>query len=284
MKRQATFANLWGYLGMMVLVMVIGIPVFWLLTGALKTNREILTANPAFLPETFNVNNFVKVWTERPFATYYYNSFITTLLGTAAEVVMAITTAYALVFVRFPYRNFFFVLLLVALMVPEQIIIFPNYLTTANLTLFGLYPKGLINTYAGIVLPGASIAFGTFLLRQYFRSIPTDLMDAAKVDGASHVRTIISVVIPIAMPAIATSALLSFTAKWNEYLWPLIVTTTDEMRTLPIAISRLLDAEGNTEWGAVMAATLLVIVPVIIVFLFVQRFIVEGIAAGAVKG
>lgn len=284
MKRQTVWSNFFGYLGMVGLILLIGIPIFWLLTGALKTNREILTANPAFLPETFNLNNFVKVWTERPFANYYYNSFITTLLGTAAEVVMAITTAYALVFVRFPYRNFFFVLLLVALMVPEQIIIFPNYLTIANMTLFGMYPKGLINTYAGIVLPGASVAFGTFLLRQYFRSIPADLMDAAKVDGASHFRTMVSIVIPVAMPAIATSALLSFTAKWNEYLWPLIVTTTDQMRTLPIAVSRLLDSEGNTEWGAVMAATLLVVVPVIVVFLFVQRFIVEGIAAGAVKG
>jgi sn-glycerol 3-phosphate transport system permease protein len=284
MKRRTLVSNLFGYTAMFTLALLIGIPVFWLLTGALKTNADILTATPTFLPQAPTLNNFVKVWTERPFATYYTNSFVTTMLGTTAEVIMAVTTAYALVFVRFPYRNAVFVLLLVALMVPEQIVIFPNYLTIANLTLFGAYPKGMIDTYAGIVLPGASIAFGTFLLRQYFRTIPADLIDAAKMDGAGHFRTMVSVVTPVAMPAIATSALLSFTAKWNEYLWPLIVTTTDKMRVLPIAISRLLDSEGNTEWGAVMAATLLVIVPVIVVFLFVQRFIVEGIAAGAVKG
>ena len=284
MKRQKFFTNFLGYALMFLLALVIGTPVFWLLTGALKTNADLLTANPTFLPQNPTLNNFVKVWTERPFSTYYFNSFVTTLLGAAAEVIMAVTTAYGLVFVRFPYRNAIFVLLLIALMVPEQIVIFPNYLTIANLTLFGAYPKGMIDTYAGIVLPGASIAFGTFLLRQYFRTIPTDLMDAAKIDGAGHFRTMLNVVTPVAMPAIATTALLSFTAKWNEYLWPLIVTTTDRMRVLPIAVSRLLDAEGNTEWGAVMAATLLVIVPVIVVFLFVQRFIVEGIAAGAVKG
>lgn len=284
MKVSKLVSKIFGYAGMAALALLIGIPIFWLVSGALKVNAEILTANPTLWPKEPTLNNFVRAVTERPFGSYFVNSVITTLIGALAEAIMAITTAYALVFVRFPFRNAVFVLLLAALMVPEQIIIFPNYLTVANMTLFGLYPKGMLNTYAGIILPGASIAFGTFLLRQYFRTIPTDLVDAAKVDGAGHVRTMLNVVVPVAMPAIATSAMLSFTAKWNEYLWPLIVTTTDQMRTLPIAISRLLDAEGNTEWGIVMAATLIVIIPVIFVFLFAQRYIVEGIAAGAVKG
>ena len=284
MKASKLVSKIFGYAAMIALALVIGIPIFWLVSGALKVNSEILTANPTLWPKEPTFNNFARAVTERPMANYAINSFITTLIGALAEVIMAITTAYALVFVRFPFRNAVFVLLLAALMVPEQIIIFPNYLTVANMTLFGLYPKGMINTFAGIILPGASLAFGTFLLRQYFRTIPTDLVDAAKVDGAGHGLTLLNVVIPVAMPAIATSAMLSFTAKWNEYLWPLIVTTTDQMRTLPIAISRLLDAEGNTEWGIVMAATLMVVVPVIFVFLFAQRYIVEGIAAGAVKG
>lgn len=284
MKVSKLVSKILGYASMTALALLISIPIFWLVSGALKVNSEILTANPTLWPKEPTLNNFVRAVTERPFGSYFINSVITTLIGALAEVIMAITTAYALVFVRFPFRNAVFVLLLAALMVPEQIIIFPNYLTVANMTLFGLYPKGMLNTYAGIILPGASIAFGTFLLRQYFRTIPTDLVDAAKVDGAGHGLTLLNVVVPVAMPAIATSAMLSFTAKWNEYLWPLIVTTTDQMRTLPIAISRLLDAEGNTEWGIVMAATLIVIIPVIFVFLFAQRYIVEGIAAGAVKG
>ena len=111
-----------------------------------------------------------------------------------------------------------------------------------------------------------------------------DLTDAAKVDGAGHFSTMINVIVPVATPAIATTGLLSFIAKWNEYLWPLIVTYSDQLRTLPIAISRLLDAEGNTEWGVVMAGAIFVVIPVIVVFLFAQRFVVEGLAAGAVKG
>lgn len=265
-----------GYLAMVAVVLIIGIPVAWVLSGALKTNREIFTTTPQLLPANPTLDNFGKAWRAAPFDRFYLNSFITTLLGAGAEVIMAVTTAYALVFVRFPKRDWIFILLLLALMVPEEVVLVPNYLTIAGWR--------MVNTYPGIVLPGASIAFGTFLLRQYFRTIPPDLIDAAKVDGAGHVRTLLNVVVPVAAPAVATTALLSVTAKWNEYLWPLLITTTEDMRTLPVGISRLLDQEGNTEWGVVMAATLFVIVPVMLIFLYAQRFVVDGIAAGAVKG
>lgn len=268
--------RVFGYLSVLFAVLLIGLPVFWLVSGAMKSNREIFNPNPQWLPASVNFDNFVKAWDGAPFGKYYVNSFITTALGASAEIVMAITTAYALVFVRFPKRDWVFVLLLVALMVPEEVVIVPNYITVAN--------WGLVNTYGGIVLPGASIAFGTFLLRQYFRTIPPDLIDAARVDGAGHLRTTLQVVAPVAAPAIATTGLLSIVAKWNEYLWPLIVTSSSDMRTLPIGISWLLDQEGNTEWGVVMAATLFVVVPVILIFLYAQRFLVSGIAAGAVKG
>jgi len=265
-----------GYLAMIAVVLIIGIPVAWVLSGALKTNREIFSTAPQLLPLNPNFDNFAKAWQAAPFDRFYLNSFITTLLGAGAKIVMAVTTAYALVFVRFPKRDWIFVLLLLALMVPEEVVLVPNYLTIAGWR--------MVNTYPGIVLPGASTAFGTFLLRQYFRTLPIELIDAARVDGAGHLRTLLSVVMPVAAPAVATTALLSITAKWNEYLWPLLITTTEDMRTLPVGISRLLDQEGNTEWGVVMAATLFVIVPVMLIFLYAQRFVVDGIATGAVKG
>ena len=265
-----------GYTAMIAVILIIGIPVAWVLSGALKTNREIFSTTPQLLPLNPNFDNFGKAWRAAPFDRFYLNSFITTLLGAGAEIIMAVTTAYALVFVRFPKRDWVFVLLLLALMVPEEVVLVPNYLTIAGWR--------MVNTYPGIVLPGASIAFGTFLLRQYFRTLPLELIDAARVDGAGHLRTLLSVVVPVAAPAVATTALLSITAKWNEYLWPLLITTTEDMRTLPVGISRLLDQEGNTEWGVVMAATLFVIVPVMLIFLYAQRFVVDGIAAGAVKG
>ena len=275
-RAEARLQRALGYVSILIAVLIIGIPVFWLLTGALKTNREIFSPNPQWLPAHLRFDNFSEAWNAAPFGRYYLNSFITTALGAAAEISMAITTAYALVFVRFPRRDWVFVLLLIALMVPEEVVIVPNYLTIAG--------WHLVNTYAGIVLPGASIAFGTFLLRQYFRTLPPDLIDASRVDGAGHVRTMLQIIVPIAAPAVATAGLLSVVAKWNDYLWPLIVTSTSDMRTLPIGISWLLDQEGNTQWGVVMAATLYVVVPVILAFLYAQRFLVSGIAAGAVKG
>jgi sn-glycerol 3-phosphate transport system permease protein len=261
---------------MFAVVLIVGIPVAWVLSGALKTNREIFSTTPQLLPANPNFDNFVKAWQAAPFDRFYVNSFITTLFGAGAEIIMAVTTAYALVFVRFPKRDWVFFLLLVALMVPREVVLVPNYLTIAGWK--------MVNTYPGIVLPGVSTAFGAFLLRQYFRTIPLDLIDAARVDGAGHLRTLWHVVLPVAAPAVATTALLSITAKWGEYIWPVLITTTEDMRTLPVGISRLLDQEGNTEWGVVMAGTLFVTVPVMLIFLYAQRFVVDGIAAGAVKG
>ena len=286
---QKQFGQVFGYIGMAFLVVLIGVPLLWLVSGSMKTNAEYFTANPTFVPEAIRLDNFTKAWTQGNFSNYYVNSIVTTLLGATAEVIMAVTTAYALVFLRVPGRNFFFVMLLVALMVPEQVVIIPNFLTIGDMGLLVTASGDLslldyLRGWLAIVLPGASIAFGTFLLRQYFRTIPHDLIDAAKVDGANHWTTLMNVVVPVATPAIATTALLSFTAKWNEYLWPLIVTFVDQLRTLPIALRRLLDAEGNAEWGVVMAAAILIVIPVIVVFLYAQRYVVDGLASGAVKG
>jgi sn-glycerol 3-phosphate transport system permease protein len=161
-------------------------------------------------------------------------------------------------------------------MVPNQVTILPNYLTIARL--------GWINTYQGIVVPGASVAYGTFLLRQYYKTLPLDILDAARVDGAGHLRVLWSIVLPLARPAIISFGLLSVVAKWNDFLWPLIVTNTKDMRVLSIGIYWLMVEEGTIDWGVVMAGTLFVVLPVALVFLYAQRYIVEGIAAGAVKG
>lgn len=265
-----------GYVAIVFVLFFIGLPVFWLLSGALKTNREIFSTTPQLLPLNPTLDNFVKAWNGAPFDRFYLNSIITTFFGAGSKIVLGSLTAYALVFVRFPGRDVIFFMLLVALMVPEEVVLVPNYLTIAGWR--------MTNTYPGIILPGAATAFATFMLRQYFRTIPQDLIDAARVDGAGHLHTLLLVVAPIASPAIATIALLSITAKWNEYLWPLLVTTTEDMRTLPVGIARLVDIEGNTEWGVVMAGTLFVIVPVVAIFLYTQRFLVAGIASGAVKG
>jgi sn-glycerol 3-phosphate transport system permease protein len=270
------WARLAGYLGMVLCVAVIGLPVYWMVIGAFKQNAEIYRIPPTWVPAAPTLQNFGEAWRSAPFGRYYINTAITTLFGSSFEIFFAVTSAYAFVFLRFPKKEWLFLVLLATLMVPGQVTILPNYLTVARL--------GWINTYQGIVIPGASVAYGTFLLRQYYRTLPLDILDASRVDGAGHLRTLWSIVLPLAQPAIVSFGLLSIVAKWNDFLWPLIVTNTKEMRVLPIGIYWLRVEEGSIEWGVVMAGTLFVVVPVVIIFLYAQRYIVDGIAAGAVKG
>jgi sn-glycerol 3-phosphate transport system permease protein len=265
-----------GYMAMALAIFLVGLPVYWTLIAAFKESGEIYRIPPTWLPAEPTLDNFVRAWNAAPFARYYLNSFITTLGGMGAEVVLAVMSAYALAFLRFPRKQLVFLVLLAALMIPVEITIVPNYLTVARL--------GWINTYAGIIIPGAAIAYGTFLLRQAFLALPYEVIEAARVDGAGHLRILLSIVVPMAQPAIVTMALLSLVGKWNDFLWPLIVTNTSNMRTLPIGIYWLRNSEGVINWGVVMAGSLFLIVPVLLVFLWLQRYIVDGIAAGAVKG
>lgn len=275
-QRQSRLLVAAAYLGMLLCVIVVGLPVYWMIIGAFKQTAEVYQIPPTWLPAQPTLDNFRSAWVSAPFGRYYINTIITTLFGSSFELFFAVTSAYAFVFLRFPKKEWLFLLLLAALMVPDEVTILPNYLTVAGLN--------WINTYQGIIVPGASVAYGTFLLRQYYRTLPLDILDAAKVDGAGHLYTLWAIVVPLARPAIISFGLLSLVAKWNDFLWPLIVTNTQAMRVLPIGIYWLMVEEGTIEWGVVMAGTLFVVLPVVIVFLYAQRYIVDGIAAGAVKG
>jgi sn-glycerol 3-phosphate transport system permease protein len=275
-QRKNPLSRLLAYLGILGVALLIGVPIYWMVIGAFKTTQEVYRIPPTWIPSEPTFANFPRAWSSAPFGRYYINTMITTLFGSGFEIFFAVTTAYAFVFLRFPKKEWLFLVLLAALMVPAQVTILPNYLTVAAL--------GWINTYQGIVVPGASVAYGAFLLRQYYRTLPTEVMDAAKVDGAGHLRTLTSIIVPLAKPAIISFALVSIVTKWNDFLWPLLVTNTREMRVLPIGIYWLMVEEGTIEWGLVMAGTLFVVLPVLFVFLYAQQYIVEGIAAGAVKG
>jgi sn-glycerol 3-phosphate transport system permease protein len=275
-QRRTTLSHVLGYAGLILVTLVVGVPVYWMIIGSFKLNQEVYRIPPTWFPAAPTFENFPRAWASAPFGRYYINTFITTIFGSGFEIFFAVTSAYAFVFLRFPKKDWLFLVLLAALMVPAQVTILPNYLTVAAL--------GWINTYQGIIVPGASVAYGAFLLRQYYRTLPFDIMDAAKVDGAGHLRTLVSIVIPLAKPAIISFGLVSVVTKWNDFLWPLLVTNTRDMRVLPIGIYWLMVEEGTIEWGLVMAGTLFVVLPVLIVFLYAQQYIVEGIAAGAVKG
>jgi sn-glycerol 3-phosphate transport system permease protein len=265
-----------GYLAMVVVVFLVGLPLLWLLSASFKEIGEIYVVPATWIPHSPTLQNFPAAWNAAPFGLYYWNTTIVTVVSVLGKLVMASTTAYALVALRFPFKTFVFAVILGALMIPGQVVVVPNYLLFADL--------GLINTYTALILPHVPTAVGTFLMRQAFLALPREILDAARVDGAGHLRTLWTIMIPLSMPVMVTFGLLATQDVWNDFLWPLIITNTDTMRTLPVGISRLLDTEGNTQWGVVMAGAIYVIAPLLVVFLWAQRHIVEGIAAGAVKG
>jgi sn-glycerol 3-phosphate transport system permease protein len=264
------------YLGLIATVVVIGLPLLWMLLASFKTLAEIDTFPPVWLPERPRWENYVEAWSIAPFGRFYVNSLVMTVLGTLAKLLNGILSAYALAYLRFPRRDLVFLLVLAALMIPTQVTILPNYLTVGML--------GWINSYWALVVPEAGIAFGTFLLRQHFLTLPREVLEAARVDGADHLTVLARIVLPMSQSILATLLLLTAVGRWNDFLWPLIVTNTKEMRTLPVGIAFLLDQEGNTQWGQVMAATVMVIVPLLALFAWTQRHLVEGITAGAIKG
>jgi sn-glycerol 3-phosphate transport system permease protein len=265
-----------AYALLILVSIAMGLPLYWAVITSLKTPQELFQAPPTWIPRNPTLENFPQAWSAAPFGRYYLNSIFITATSTAIRIVLAIMTAYAFAFLRFPAKNALFFLILGALMIPEEVSIIPNFLTVANL--------GWVNTFRGIIVPGLGIAFAAFLLRQSFLSLPRDVVDAAHVDGASHLRLLFNVVVPMVQPTLVTALLLILADRWNEFLWPLIVTTTSDMRTLPIGVYFLKASEGVIDWGVVMAGSLFLIVPVLIVFVALQRFIVEGIATGAVKG
>ena len=271
-----TLSQAAGYLAMIVVVFIIGLPLLWLLSAAFKETSEIYIIPATWIPREPILTNFPRAWAAAPFGLYYFNTTFVTVVSVIGKLIMASTTAYALVALRFPFKSFFFALILGALMIPAQVVIIPNYIMFGEL--------GLINTYWALILPHIPTAIGTFLMRQAFLAVPREVLDAARVDGAGHMRTLWTIMIPLSLPVLVTFGLLATQDVWNDFLWPLIITNTENMRTLPIGISRLLDSEGNTQWGVVMAGAIYVILPLLIVFLWAQRHIVEGIAAGAVKG
>lgn len=265
-----------GYLVMAIAVVLVGLPIYWMLIAAFKTNQEIFTAPPTWIPLAPTLDNFPAAWRQAPFGNFYINSLVYTLVSGSAKIGQAIFSAYAFAFLRFPRKDIVFLLLLMALMIPDEFTVLPNFLTLALL--------GWTNTYQGLLLPGFVSAFGTFLLRQHFLSLPREVLEAARMDGAGHLRTLLDVVLPMSRPVLATLILLTAVSRWNDYLWPLIITNSTEMRTLSVGIALLFQKETGTLWGVVMAGTLYVVLPVLLLFLIVQRHIVEGIAAGAVKG
>lgn len=258
-------------LGAVVMV----VPFLWMVSTAFKDPGAAFVYPPQWIPQQITTKSFEEVWTKVPFGRYLINSAIVALSVTVAEVLTSALAAFAFARLRFPGRDQLFLLYLATLMVPGQVTIIPNFIIMRYF--------GWISTYQGLIVPAAFTALGTFLLRQYFLSIPRELEEAARIDGAGYFQVWWRIILPLSRPALATLAVFSFMGSWNSFLWPFIMVSRPEMRTLTVAL-RSFQTEYGTEWTLLMAGSLIALIPMLVIFLLAQRYFVRGIATTGLGG
>ncbi len=265
-----------AWVTMLGATVVIGAPLLWMVLASLKDHSELYELPLRWLPASPDLASYAEAAGTIPLGRLLANSVALTLAGAGLKVLLGLACAYALVFVDVRFRTLAFVVVVAALMIPSQITIIPNYVLVSDL--------GWLNTYQGILVPGLASAFGTFLFRQHFRTLPVSILEAAALDGAGHWRRLWRFVVPLSGPTISAVALVSVVTEWNDYLWPFLVTEDPDKMTLPVGLTLLQNIDGMSNWGVLLAATVVVTLPILLVFLVLQRRLVAGLTAGAVTG
>jgi multiple sugar transport system permease protein len=251
------------------------LPMLWMLSASLMPPGEANSFPPRLLPSAVTFEHYRALFTRLNLGRYLLNSTIIAVTVTAISLVINSMAGYAFAKLRFRHRDRVFRLLATGLVIPVQVSMLPLFLLLREL--------GLINTYWGVIIPGMASIFGIFLIRQYALAIPDDLIDAARIDGAGEFRIYRSVVVPVIRPILATLAIWTFLSTWNDFMWPLIVLSDESRFTLPVALANLA-GERVQDTELMMAGSVLTVLPVMLVFLFLQRYYVEGVTAGSVKG
>lgn len=249
-------------------------PFIWMVLISLKPEAEVVHYPPQLWPNHWTLTSYRDVWSRIPFARFFLNSIVFAGGVTAISLFLDSLTAYALARLQFPGRNIIFLLILALLMVPFQVTLIPLF----NI----IFQIGWLNTYQGLIIPRATNAFGIFLLRQFFVTVPSELDEAARIDGAGEFGIYWRIILPLSMSALATLAVFHFMYNWNDFLWPLIITTDTSMQTLPAGLA-LFMGQHVVEYSLLMAGATLALAPLIIAFLCAQRYFVQGITLGAVK-
>ncbi len=250
------------------------LPFFWMVTTSFKSSHEVMQMPPQWIPSKWLWSNYVEAWGVAPFARYFFNSFFMAITTTVGEVITTIMAAYAFAKMKFFGKSALFATLLATLMIPGQMLLIPNYVTINRL--------GWFDKYQALIIPWLASVFGIFLLRQFFRSIPDELMDAARIDGCSRFRFLWRIVVPLSKPAIMTVALLKFLGSWNSFQWVLLMTNREAMRTVPVGLMSF-RSEVGTAYELLMAAAVLAIIPVLILFFFTQKQFIQGVARTGIK-
>ncbi|WP_164215243.1 carbohydrate ABC transporter permease [Virgibacillus sp. YIM 98842] len=278
MKRQQTAANSLIMTLLVLLGLSMIIPFIWMFSTSFKSFDEVFSFPPQFIPESWNWKNFADAWTSAPFGRYFFNSVFTTAVIVIAQIITSILAAYAFARLEFKGKNVLFLIVLATMMIPIQVTFIPNFLILSQF--------GWVDTYYALIIPFCANAFGIFLIRQAFRQVPKELEEAAKLDGANHFQIIRHIMVPLSTASIVTFLLFSIIWHYNEFFWPLVATNSQELRTLQVGISSMVASEGGsegTQWNLIMAAATIVLLPLLILFIFMQKYIIKGIAKSGLK-
>jgi len=275
-SRRATLAlDILNHGALALVALLFLFPFFWMVSNAVRSNAEVMAIPVRILPTEFQWDNFAKTWSELPFGRFFLNSMVVAGSVTIITVVVSSLAGYAFARLKFPGRDALLLGYVGTLMVPAIMLIIPLFLIVNSL--------GMVNTFQGVILPVAFGTFGAFLLRQFFLSIPDSLEEAALIDGASRLRILVSIIIPLSMPAIGLLSLFTFIAQWNNFLWPLIVMTGQENATLPVGLTHFQTQQG-TQWNYIMAGAALSMLPGIVLAVLLQKLIYNSIALNAGMG
>ena len=256
------------YLALLTLAVVVAMPMYWVLVSAFKASDEIFTPTPRWLPAAPRWQNFVLAWQGAAFGRYFINSLAVTAAIIVLQLVTSSLAAFALARRRFLGRGLILLAIIGALIIPIQVTFLANFITLQHF--------GWLDSYAALIAPFAASAFGTFLLRQAFLAVPEALEVAARLDGCSGLAFLWHVLLPLSRPTVLAFTLVALVAHWNDYFWPLIVTNRDEIRTLPIGLAMFVSQEVTTDWNLLMAATLFVAAPMLVIFFLTQRYFIRS--------
>lgn len=289
---QLEVAEIGGKLLIYVLLIVGSIifvaPFAWMFASSLQDVSDMFEWPPNWIPQNPSFDNYIAFFEQERIGRYFFNSAYVALSVTALQLFTSSLAAYAFAKRQFPGRDLLFLITLGTLMIPGQVTLIPNYVILKHIPFFGGNDAlgtggiGWLDSYWGLIAPQAASAFGIFLMRQYMTSIPNDLLDAARVDGGSEFRIFWQIVLPLCRPALAALGIFTFTYQWDDFFWPLIIVTSEELRTLPLGLA-LFVVRNRTVWDLLMAGSVIATVPVLIVFLLFQRHFIRGIAVTGMK-
>lgn len=275
MRSPRTLSGFAGSGALVLLAATMLAPFLWMISTSLMGEYEVFQFPPRFIPSSLRWSNYPEAMGMQPFGRFFLNTAIVAGASVGGQLLFCSMAAYAFARLRFPGRDRLFGAYIATMMIPAIVTVIPAFLLVSRL--------GLINTYPALFLPTISSVWGIFLLRQFFLTIPRDLEDAARVDGASELTIFWRIILPLSKPALATLAIFTFMASWKDFLWPLIVTNRTEMRTVEVGIAGF-NSLYSTDWPHQMAAAVLVLLPVIIVFFIAQKYFVRGITLTGLKG